>query len=58
MKIYKKYNTLKNKPYNEIAKKYLIKNNIKCYYYAFIGMNANIDYIKADNKILKFENNL
>lgn len=55
MKIYKKYDYYKNKIYNELAKKYINKNNIKCKYYGFIGMLGDYDLVLIDGKIVKFD---
>lgn len=55
MKIYKKYDTEKNLYYNTIAKNYIIKNKIKCKYYAFLGMSADKDLVKIDGKIYYFD---
>jgi hypothetical protein len=55
MKVYKKYDTYKNKQYNLLAKKYIEKNNIKCQYYAFLGMSGDKDLIKIDGKIFYFD---
>lgn len=54
MKIYKKYNTLKNNQYNLLAKKYIEKNKIKCKYYGFVGMSGDFDLVLIDGKIQKF----
>lgn len=54
MKIYKKYDTYKNKQYNILAKHYIEKNNIKCKYYGFIGMAGDNDLVVIDGKIQKF----
>ena len=54
MKIYKKYDTQKNKPYNELATKYIKKNNIKCKYYGFMGMSGDYDLVSIDGNIYKF----
>lgn len=54
MKIYKKYDTYKNKAYNELAKEYIEKNRIKCKYYGFIGMSGDYDLVYIDGKTYKF----
>lgn len=54
MKIYKRYDTQKNKQYNLLAKEYIEKNNIKCKYYGFIGMSGNLDLVCIDGKIYRF----
>lgn len=56
MKIYKKYNTRKNLYLNTIAKNYIIKNKIKCKYYAFLGMSGDKDLVKIDSKTYYFNN--
>ena len=55
MKIYKKYDTYKNKQYNLLAQKYIKKNNIKCKYYGFMGMAGDNDLVLIDGKIQKFD---
>lgn len=57
MKVYKKYDTDKNKSYNLLAKEYLELNNIKCKTYAWIGMAADCDMVIADKKTYKFNIN-
>lgn len=54
MKIYKRYDTQKNKQYNLLAKEYIEKNNIKCKYYGFIGMAGDLDLVCIDGKIYRF----
>lgn len=54
MKIYKKYDYYKNKAYNELTKKYIEKNNIKCKYYGFMGMAGDYDLILIDGKVTRF----
>lgn len=54
MKVYKKYDYYKNRAYNELAKKYIEKNNIKCKYYGFMGMSGDYDLVLIDGKIIKF----
>ena len=54
MKIYKKYNTYKNKQYNLLAKEYIEKNNLKCRYYGFIGMAGSYDLVLIDRKVYRF----
>ena len=54
MKIYKKYDTYKNKQYNLLAKQYIEKNNIKCKFYGFMGMAGDNDIVLIDGKIQKF----
>lgn len=54
MKIYKKYDTYKNKQYNLLAKQYIEKNNIKCKFYGFMGMAGDNDLVLIDGKVQKF----
>lgn len=54
MKIYKKYDTYKNKQYNLLAKEYIEKNNLNCRYYGFIGMVGNYDLVLIDRKVYRF----
>jgi hypothetical protein len=54
MKIYKKYDTYKNKEYNLLAKEYIEKNNVKCKYYGFMGMAGSCDLILIDGKFYRF----
>lgn len=54
MKIYKKYDTYKNKQYNLLAKEYIEKNNLNCRYYGFIGMAGNYDLVLIDRKVYRF----
>lgn len=61
MRIYKKYNTQKNKQYNILAKEYIQKNNIKCKYYGYMGMgavnNIYMDYVLIDGNVARFNIN-
>ncbi len=57
MKIYKKFNTDKNRQYNRLAEEYLKANNIKCKYYAWLGMAGDNDIIIADNNTYRFNIN-
>lgn len=52
MKIYKRYNN-----FIENCQKYISHNNIKCNYFGWIGMCADIDYVKIDGKIRRFNIN-
>lgn len=54
MKIYKKYDTQKNKQYNLLAKEYIEKNNIKCKYYGFMGMAGSCDLVLIDGIVYRF----
>ena len=54
MKIYKKYDTQKNKQYNKLAEEYINKNGIKCRYYGFMGMAGDNDLVYIDGKVYKF----
>jgi len=52
MKVYKNYNN-----FIKDCKNYILHNNIKCNYFGWYGMNADIDYLKIDGKIRRFNRN-
>ena len=54
MKIYKEYDTCKNKQYNLLAKEYIEKNNLNCRYYGFMGMAGDCDLVLIDRKVYRF----
>lgn len=57
MKIYKKYDSNKNKQYNILAKEYLQKNNINIKYYVWIGMAGDKDIVKTNQGYFYFNIN-
>lgn len=49
MKLYKKYeNDLKDKAYHDLARDYLVLNNINVKYYGWHGMCGKSDIVKTD----------
>lgn len=54
MKLYKKCLNDRYQTYHDLAKEYLIINNIQCKYYMWVGMCGNIDLVKTDKGLFKF----
>lgn len=55
MKLYKKCLNDRYRDYHELAKEYLLENNINCKYYMWCGMFGDIDLVKTDKGIFKFD---
>lgn len=54
MRLYKKYERPKNKEWNDLAREYLILNDINVKYYGWHGMCGKSDIVKTDKGYFYF----